>query len=623
MGKMDAPRVHNRLIFFISSTGDLQKARDVVEQILPDLEIDGSRFESWPASPNPPITECLQVIEKSDGLILLLGSRYGFIDKDSGLSITHLEYRRAKQLNKRIFAYILESPEREAAQARFIEEVKAHLFIRKTPIENLTNEVRASLLQEFTRCFRQVHSYPPESPPPQIIRDPTIYHLPLEPKEAYAFLEGLYKGNNDSAIHQVAAECEARFGQVPEIMNIVYMAEVNYGMEKGEADKGRLQRAITFWDAPDARRRYVGFSLDYNQGNALGVLGRHKEAIEKYRQSLKEFPGHAQCWKNLGTAYIDIGNKSEALKCLEEALRINPLLFEALYSLATLKREEHDPSGALAYLNRIITARLTPDQLSWVQGWKAVTYMEQGLFPDGIAKIEEVLAIRPDWKWAWSLAGRLYSLARHEDKRWLLPAESFWQRFLDKYPEKAEAWAELGFVYWFLRKPENNTRCSSLSLKAFTTAINLGFQDDGLILDRVGHLHQNEGKWTEAENWFRQAANKNPGAFGYCFGVSLSFLGSYEEALPWFKAAAEKHQPDAKSWSQVALCLGNLGRIDEAIIAFQKAISLNPDSPEVWFDLGGLYWNAGNREQAKTIWAEAKIKFPEHPLGEQVDKLLD
>jgi hypothetical protein len=88
---------------FISSTGDLQKARDVVEKTLSQLEIEGSRFEYWSASPNPPIAECLRHVEESDGLILLLGSRYGTLDKDSGLSITHLEYRRAKDLGRPTF----------------------------------------------------------------------------------------------------------------------------------------------------------------------------------------------------------------------------------------------------------------------------------------------------------------------------------------------------------------------------------------------------------------------------------------------------------------------------------------------------------------------------------------
>ena len=625
MGKIDALRVHSRLMMFISSTVDLEKARDVVEQTLPELEIDGSRFESWPASPNPPIAECLRVVKESDGLILLLGSRYGTIEKKSGLSFTHREYLRARELKKPILAYILESSGREPAQARFIEEVKVDLFNpRETSIENLAKEVRTSIFQEFTWCFRQVHTYPPETPPSQIIHGTTAFKLPLDPKEAFAILSGLCKSNDDLAIHQVAADCEEKFGNFPEILNLIYTAEVNFGMAGGDVDKGRVLRALNCWERLSYKDKRLQSSLFYNQGNALGVLKRYKDAIEKYRQSLKEFPGHAQCWKNLGSAYLDIGNKSEALQCYQESLKLNPVLFEALYSLATFKiMHEKDPGAGLKYLNRIVPYGLSLGQRAWIRGWKAVAYMEQGRFPEGIAEVEEAIAYNPDWKWAWSLAGRLYSLVRHKNNTWLEPADAFWRRFLDKYPEKAEAWAELGFIYWFLRKKGNSVGYSVLALKAFTHAISLGFKDDGLAWDRIGHLYEEQGNWPEAEKWYRQAADQNPVVFGYCFGVSLIFLGRYEEALPWVRRAAEKHQPDAMSWSQVALCLEKLGRIGEAITAYHKAISLNPDYPEARFNLGGLYWNEGNREQAKTTWAEVKARFPEHPLGEQVDKLLD
>jgi len=525
-----------------------------------------------------------------------------------------------------VFAFVLECPDFDAEQSKFIDEVRKDLQAPKvSSLEELTKGVQIGIQNYFIRTSRISETMPLATPPisPVAISELSSIKIPSDPKETFILIKTLLENHKDSVIHQVAADCEAIFGHRPEIMNLVYTAEVNLGMAGGDADKERVLRAFDFWEHLGDGDKQFRASLYYNQGNALGVIGRHRKAIEKYRQALKEMPEHAQGWKNLGNAYLDIGNKSDALQCFEEALRLNPLLFEALYSLATLRRQESDPRGALAYLNRIITSKLTPDQLSWVQGWKAVSYMEQGLFPDGIAKVEEVLAHRPDWEWAWSLAGRLYSLARHEDKTWLGPAEAFWRRFLDKYPQKAEAWAELGFICWFLRKKGNFAGYSLLALRAFTQAISLGFQDDGLVEDRIGHLYQNQGNWLEAEKWYRQAANQNPAAFGYCFGVCLIFLRKYEEALPWVRKAAEKHQPDAKSWFQVALCLGELGRINEAITTYHKAISLDPDYPQAWFNLGGLYWNDGNREQAKITWAEAKARFPGHPLGEQVDKLLD
>jgi hypothetical protein len=71
--------VPHRLRIFISSTSDLKAERDAVESVLADMDIDGERFESWPSSPNHPIKECLQRVEESDAVILLLGNKYGLI----------------------------------------------------------------------------------------------------------------------------------------------------------------------------------------------------------------------------------------------------------------------------------------------------------------------------------------------------------------------------------------------------------------------------------------------------------------------------------------------------------------------------------------------------------------
>ena len=65
----------HHLIAFISSTADLIAERNAVERALQELNIDGSRFESWPTAPSDPTSECLAHIEDSDAFILLLGAR--------------------------------------------------------------------------------------------------------------------------------------------------------------------------------------------------------------------------------------------------------------------------------------------------------------------------------------------------------------------------------------------------------------------------------------------------------------------------------------------------------------------------------------------------------------------
>ena len=60
----------------------------------------------------------------------------------------------------------------------------------------------------------------------------------------------------------------------------------------------------------------------------------------------------------------------------------------------------------------------------------------------------------------------------------------------------------------------------------------------------------------------------------------------------------------------------------EAIAAYEKAIELNSNYPEAWFNLGGIYWNQGTAKKAKAIWKEAMDKFPGHELSNRVKDLL-
>ena len=157
---------------------------------------------------------------------------------------------------------------------------------------------------------------------------------------------------------------------------------------------------------------------------------------------------------------------------------------------------------------------------------------------------------------------------------------------------------------------------------AFSKAIALGFVDQGLIPDRLGHVYMDSGEFEQAESAFRLAADQDGPSFGYCLGVSLIELGRYAEALPLVKAAAEKHQPDAKSWGQVALCHDRLGDKPKAIECYERAIELDPDYALGWFNLGGMHWNDRNIEKAVSVWREALARFPDHELADDVRSRL-
>jgi len=73
----------------------------------------------------------------------------------------------------------------------------------------------------------------------------------------------------------------------------------------------------------------------FSGGVAYGNLGRHREAIEAYREALRLKPDDASAWFNLAIAYSNIGNRSAAIEALKELKRYDPKEAERLYNVIT------------------------------------------------------------------------------------------------------------------------------------------------------------------------------------------------------------------------------------------------------------------------------------------------
>ena len=122
---------------------------------------NGLVFRGKITSNEPSQTLCLDEVKKADAILLLLGSRYGYIPtqgNEESLSVTHLEYREARKLDKPVFAFIREDGTREPDQQKFIEEIQefsSGVFRKLWPsIDILSKEVTRSFVWWLARLAR-------------------------------------------------------------------------------------------------------------------------------------------------------------------------------------------------------------------------------------------------------------------------------------------------------------------------------------------------------------------------------------------------------------------------------------------------------------------------------------
>lgn len=110
--------------FFISSTfEDLKEYRQYTIEYLTNLTDkrtgNFAAMEYFAASENTSKEVCLAELEKSDIVIGIYGSRFGWVEEESGRSMTEIEFDRAIELGKPILGFVTYQ-EQEPKQKQFI-----------------------------------------------------------------------------------------------------------------------------------------------------------------------------------------------------------------------------------------------------------------------------------------------------------------------------------------------------------------------------------------------------------------------------------------------------------------------------------------------------------------------
>ena len=97
-------------------------------------------------------------------------------------------------------------------------------------------------------------------------------------------------------------------------------------------------------------------------------------------------------------------------------------------------------------------------------------------------------------------------------------------------------------------------------------------------------------------------------------------LGRYEEAIAAYQKAIELDPKFTWPWNNLGTVYDDLGRYEEAIAAYQKAIELDPQFTWPWNNLGTVYDDLGRYEEAiaayqKAIELDPQFAAPWNGLG--------
>lgn len=94
---------------FVSSTfTDLQRHRQLVREAIGRLEYDSKSMELFGALPDTPKEACLRLVRSASAYVGIFAMRYGFVDPQSGKSLTQLEYEEAQAIRLPSLIYVID-----------------------------------------------------------------------------------------------------------------------------------------------------------------------------------------------------------------------------------------------------------------------------------------------------------------------------------------------------------------------------------------------------------------------------------------------------------------------------------------------------------------------------------
>ena len=333
----------------------------------------------------------------------------------------------------------------------------------------------------------------------------------------------------------------------------------------------------------------------YNlKGLANSELGRDEEAEQSFRTVIRLDPKSAMGYTNLGVLLSKGGRLEDATAAFREAHTLDPKHFTALLGLGTCLEAMQKPAEAAVYLQRAWD--LHPGDFQ--AGYELALALHEAKQPAAAKKFVNQISVPQDSE----SAVKYYSLAGvvAEDLKEFGVASDFYRRAYTINPGSYEIYvalvrstlaAGIGPSKTVLPSPPENLSASQnlaigvllssagayeLAIPRFEEALRLDPTNDTATAN-LASAYKNGGKTPAAIDLIRRTLKERPSAALY------NLLGGLDEES---------------------------GEFVEAVQSFQRAVELDPNNEQYYFDLGMEYLSHFTFGPASEVYRVGTQKFP-------------
>lgn len=380
----------------------------------------------------------------------------------------------------------------------------------------------------------------------------------------------------------------------------------------------------------------AGSRVDYasSLGVALQRLGRHADALHAFEKAVELKPDDVQNWKNLANVLFELRSTDEALLVYRKVLELDRRDWDAACRLGYLHHQLGQLDDALACLG--LCDALRPNHAS--------TLHMRSVFLLGLKRYEQAIAegmrahqLAPtNVDTCNNIGSALTALDRHDE------ALPWYDRALSLQPSLDAALYNKAFTLGKLRRLDEAMAIHD-RLKAkggadsTVTDLNLAYllfgfgrcEDARAALDVclesrpndvaalqlravcLRALRQPELSIADSE----RAHQLDPGNAGICnnIGAVLHEVGRYQEALSWFEKAIGLQPDYAEAFTNLAQAQHQLHRLDEAVESYDRARCIDPENAIAALGTAHISLLRGNFAAG---WAgrEARWRVPGLPI---------
>jgi tetratricopeptide (TPR) repeat protein len=312
-------------------------------------------------------------------------------------------------------------------------------------------------------------------------------------------------------------------------------------------------------------------------GDQHEAAGVEMTALDSLDAAILASPNDPEGYANRSLEFLETGRIADAIADLELALEIDDTDAELWHRLGTVRYSGQDFQGAVRDWQSGLEK--TPEHIPSLLSLAEVDiHLRQ--YERALDRLNEALQADVKLDAAYYMKGRIYKETGDTAR-----AASSLQTAIEVNPQRYDAYIELGLLYAAAR--------NDMALEYYRTARELRPQSVEALYNEAIYMqsHEEEAHWQTALNNYDHILALDPQNASAAFNkgyIHMINLAAYDSAAIWFSNAIEVLPHFHQAHYNLGLALEGMGAHEEALTAYDNALSFKPDYTDAAIAKGRL-----------------------------------